>query len=69
MTPKEMYQFETAYLKWLYENALEKPNERELTEHVNNLVTVMRKCDFTIREIGDPCTPATEAEHDIEYEV
>ena len=69
MSPKEMYQFETAYLKWLYENALEKPNERELTEHVNNLVTVMRKCDFTIREIGDPCNPAIKVVHDIEYEV
>lgn len=55
MSPKEMYQFETAYLKWLYENALEKPNDRELTEHVNNLVTVMKQCNFSIREIGDPC--------------
>ena len=55
MAPKEMYQFETAYLKWLYENALEKPNDRELTENVNNLITVMKQCKFSIREIGDPC--------------
>lgn len=70
MTPKQMYQFETAYLKWLYENALEKPNVRELTEHVNNLVTLMKQCEFGIREIGDPCgtVAAAEAAHDIEYE-
>jgi uncharacterized protein len=70
MTPKQMYQFETAYLKWLYENALEKPNGRELTEHVNNLVTLMKQCEFAIREIGDPCgaMAAAEAEHDVEYE-
>jgi uncharacterized protein len=55
MSPKEMYQFETAYLKWLYENALEKPNERELTEHVNNFVTVLRQCHFNLREMSDPC--------------
>jgi hypothetical protein len=55
MSPKEMYQFETAYLKWLYENALEKPNDRELTEHVNNLVAIMKQCNFSIREMGDPC--------------
>ena len=68
MSPKEMYQFETAYLKWLYENALEKPNERELTEHVNNLVTIMKQCNFSIREIGDPClhtgTPVKEIDMD-----
>ncbi|MEP7168604.1 MAG: hypothetical protein ABI855_04485, partial [Bacteroidota bacterium] len=55
MSPKEMYQFETAYLKWLYENALEKPNDRELTEHVNNLVTILKKCSFQIRPLEDPC--------------
>jgi hypothetical protein len=55
MSPKEMYQFETAYLQWLYENALEKPNERELTENVNNLVTIMKQCAFNLREIDDPC--------------
>ena len=50
-----MYQFETAYLQWLYENALEKPNERELTQHVNSLVQIMKQCKFRIREMGDPC--------------
>jgi uncharacterized protein len=55
LSPKEMYQFENAYLQWLYENALEKPNDRELTEHVNDLVALMKHCAFTIREIGDPC--------------
>lgn len=55
MNPKEMYRFETAYLKWLYENALEQPNNRELTEHTNKLVEVLKKCNFEIREIGDPC--------------
>ena len=55
MSPKEMYQFETAYLQWLYENALEKPNERELTQHVNSLVQIMKQCKFSIREMGDPC--------------
>ncbi|HEV2833374.1 MAG TPA: hypothetical protein VGW31_15450, partial [Hanamia sp.] len=55
MSPKEMYQFETAYLQWLYENALEKPNERELTENVNNLVSIMKECTFNLREIDDPC--------------
>ena len=55
MSSKEMYQFETAYLQWLYENALEKPNERELTENVNNLVSIMKECTFNLREIDDPC--------------
>jgi uncharacterized protein len=69
MAPEEMYHFETAYLKWLYENALEKPNERELTEHVNNLVTIMTQCNFNIREIGDPClnTAAPVKETDMDY--
>ncbi len=68
MTPEKMYRFETAYLKWLYENALEKPNSRELTEHANNLVEIMKECTFAIREIGDPCGAAATVEHDIEYE-
>jgi uncharacterized protein len=54
--PKEMYHFESAYLKWLYENALEQPNERELTEHTNNLVSIMRQCNFTLRAITEPCS-------------
>ncbi|HKH59490.1 MAG TPA: hypothetical protein VKA49_01595 [Flavitalea sp.] len=55
MSPKHMYQFESALLQWLYENALSEPNERELTEHVNDLVAIMKECDYTIRDIGNPC--------------
>jgi uncharacterized protein len=55
LDPKEMYRFESAYLQWLYENALEQPNERELTEHVNDLVKIMKECMYTIRDTTDPC--------------
>jgi uncharacterized protein len=59
MAPKQMYTFETAYLKWLYENALEKPNERELTEHTNHLVQLLNDgCMFSIRDFTNPCVPA-----------
>ncbi len=59
MEPKQMYAFETAYLKWLYENALEQPNERELTEHTNNLTSLLNSsCIFNIKEFTNPCTPA-----------
>ncbi|MFT3823201.1 MAG: hypothetical protein QM731_04740 [Chitinophagaceae bacterium] len=58
MDPHEMYDFESAYLQWLYEQALEEPNERELTNHVNDLVTLMKKCTFKLRETGDPCLAA-----------
>ncbi len=57
LNPKQMYQFETAYLQWLYENALEKPNEKDLTEHVNALVTLLKECPFRLREIANPCVP------------
>jgi NifB/MoaA-like Fe-S oxidoreductase len=50
-----MYGFETAYLKWLYENALPDPNERELTQHTNTLIEIMERCRFSIREIDNPC--------------
>ncbi|GAB2835132.1 hypothetical protein [Ferruginibacter profundus] len=66
MSPNEMYRFETAYLKWLYENALEKPNERELTEHVNDLVAIMKQCSFSIREIGDPCLSVASATNEMD---
>jgi len=55
LEPREMYNFESYYLQWLYENALEEPNERELTEHVNNIVDFMKDCSYTIRDINDPC--------------
>jgi len=67
MSPRQMYQFESAYLQWLYENALEKPNERELTEHVNDLVAIMKQCSFSIREIGDPCSNTAAAENEMEH--
>ncbi len=58
MVPKQMYDFETAYLKWLYENALEKPNERELAEHTNRLVKLLNEsCIFSIKNINNPCEP------------
>jgi len=53
---QEMYAFETRYLKWLYENALPEPNERELTEHANNLLEELGKCSYTIRPIDNPCS-------------
>jgi hypothetical protein len=55
LEPREMYNFESYYLQWLYENALEEPNDRELTEHVNNLVDFMKDCSYTVRDINDPC--------------
>lgn len=55
LNAQEMYRFESAYLQWLYENALEQPNERELTEHVNDLVAIMKECVYEIRDVGDPC--------------
>ena len=55
MSPKQMYHFESAFLQWLYENALPEPNERELTEHVNDLVAIMKECTYSLRDIGDPC--------------
>ncbi|MEO6232018.1 MAG: hypothetical protein ABJB11_11905 [Ferruginibacter sp.] len=69
MSPKEMYQFETTFLKWLYENALEKPNDRELTEHVNNLVTILKKCSFQIRPLEDTClsTAANTKQGELDY--
>jgi uncharacterized protein len=60
-TPKQMYHFETAYLKWLYENALEQPNERELTEHTNQLVALMNHCAFEVKEILNACQEAAMA--------
>lgn len=55
LDPERMYGFETAYLKWLYENALADPNERELTQHTNSLIEIMERCRFSIREIDNPC--------------
>jgi hypothetical protein len=55
LEPREMYHFESYYLQWLYENALEEPNDRELTAHVNNLVNFMKDCSYTVRDINDPC--------------
>jgi hypothetical protein len=59
MNPKQMYEFETAYLRWLYENALAEPDERELRENVSNLVTLMKECKFSIRDLGEPCLNGT----------
>jgi hypothetical protein len=55
LAPKDMYRFETVYLRWLYENALEKPDERELRENVSNLVAIMKECEYSIRDLGTPC--------------
>lgn len=60
MNPHEMYDFESAYLQWLYEQALEEPNDRELTNHVNDLVSLMKRCSFKLRDMGDPCLAAKE---------
>ena len=62
MSPKQMYHFESALLQWLYENALPEPNEKELTEHVNDLVEIMKECNYTIRDIGNPCLGAKDVE-------
>jgi hypothetical protein len=55
LEPRDMYNFESYYLQWLYENALEEPNDRELTAHVNDLVDFMKDCSYTVRDINDPC--------------
>ncbi|MFT3681151.1 MAG: hypothetical protein QM791_12815 [Ferruginibacter sp.] len=55
LAPEQMYKFETACLKWMHENALEHPNERKLTGHVNNLVKLVRSCGFSLRQLKDPC--------------
>ena len=60
MNPGQMYEFETAYLRWLYETGLSKPDERELRENVSNLVTIMKRCEFSIRDSGEPCLDGSE---------
>jgi hypothetical protein len=42
----------------LYENALEQPNERELTQHTNQLVALMNHCAFEVKEILNACQEA-----------
>ncbi|MET0392564.1 MAG: hypothetical protein ABW019_05460 [Chitinophagaceae bacterium] len=62
LSAREMYWFESFYLQWLYENGLEKPNERELTGHVNDLVTFLKQYLFSIRDKRDPCFQKPEKE-------